>query len=36
MTRIIALDGHPNLQKRGSLRLGQTLRETSGGDLGGP
>ena len=31
--RIIFLEGHPNLQKLDSLRIGQTLRETLDADL---
>jgi bacterioferritin len=33
ITRIIFLEGHPNLQKLDSLRIGQTLRETMECDL---
>lgn len=33
IARIIFLDGHPNLQKLDSLRIGQTLRETLECDL---
>ena len=33
ITRIIFLEGHPNLQKLDSLRIGQTLRETLECDL---
>lgn len=33
--RIIFLEGHPNLQKLDSLRIGQTLRETLECDLAG-
>lgn len=33
IARIIFLEGHPNLQKLDSLRIGQTLRETLEADL---
>ena len=33
ISRIIFLEGHPNLQKLDSLRIGQTLRETMECDL---
>ena len=33
IARIIFLDGHPNLQKLDSLRIGQTVRETLDCDL---
>jgi bacterioferritin len=33
ITRIIFLEGHPNLQKLDALRIGQTLRETMECDL---
>lgn len=33
ITRIIFLEGHPNLQKLDPLRIGQTLRETLDADL---
>jgi bacterioferritin len=33
IARIIFLEGHPNLQKLDSLRIGQTLRETLDADL---
>lgn len=35
ISRIIFLEGHPNLQKLDSLRIGQTLRETLDADLQG-
>ena len=35
ITRIIFLEGHPNLQKLDPLRIGQTLRETMECDLAG-
>jgi bacterioferritin len=35
IARIIFLEGHPNLQKLDSLRIGQTLRETLEADLAG-
>lgn len=35
IARIIFLEGHPNLQKLDSLRIGQTLRETLECDLAG-
>ena len=35
ISRIIFLEGHPNLQKLDSLRIGQTLRETLECDLVG-
>ena len=35
IARIIFLEGHPNLQKLDSLRIGQTLRETMECDLAG-
>ncbi|WP_333829877.1 bacterioferritin [Pararhodobacter sp.] len=35
ITRIIFLEGHPNLQKLDSLRIGQTLKETLECDLAG-
>jgi len=35
ITRIIFLEGHPNLQKLDSLRIGQTLKETLDCDLAG-
>lgn len=35
IARIIFLEGHPNLQKLDSLRIGQTLRETLDCDLAG-
>lgn len=33
ISRIIFLEGHPNLQKLDSLRIGQSLRETLEADL---
>ncbi|KUF12806.1 bacterioferritin [Pseudoponticoccus marisrubri] len=33
VSRIIFLEGHPNLQKLDALRIGQTLRETLDADL---
>lgn len=35
VARIIFLEGHPNLQKLDSLRIGQTVRETLEADLAG-
>lgn len=35
IARIIFLEGHPNLQKLDSLRIGQTIRETLECDLAG-
>lgn len=35
IARIIFLEGHPNLQKLDSLRIGQTVRETMECDLAG-
>lgn len=35
IARIIFLEGHPNLQKLDSLRIGQNLRETLEADLAG-
>ncbi len=35
ITRIIFLEGHPNLQKLDPLRIGQTIRETLDCDLAG-
>ena len=35
ITRIIFLEGHPNLQKLDPLRIGQTIRETLDADLAG-
>jgi bacterioferritin len=35
IARIIFLEGHPNLQKLDSLRIGQTIRETLDCDLAG-
>ncbi|MFC4668827.1 bacterioferritin [Seohaeicola nanhaiensis] len=35
ISRIIFLEGHPNLQKLDALRIGQTLRETLECDLAG-